>query len=453
MVKKTIQKKSIQSLELLINELINTYDTKILDRIDKGIVEQLYLVGHQVDEIIKRPVLIKLISNHFQNKEQPFPLLIGGPFTLTLHWSDKYNKMVYIFGEIHSEEIDCDTSFPEASFIEWGPNKMRIEDFFWELIQVCDVFIDIFIEFPAYKGINYNNMTEYNYKDRLGKLLERLKLCIQKETRNHPVCELARVHYFDVRTVEDVGASITIQFEDEISNILKKDNQNFTKFGLITNKYFEILKELYIVNQDETNTKTIEFWRKQIENVNSYSQKELNQLSEYPGLKEYIVTFCLNKLVQEMYPLSEEPIKNRMIRAIFTIFTITEYLQKNECNEHDPLRLQFIYEYNKAYEIIDNYFYVTNVYIADAYLLARMFKKFNLSKDLPEGSVQDQPTHAHNIIIYAGNVHSNNYREFLNSLNFETMNDVDKSTRASSCVNISSDKFPKPFFRANVQLS
>jgi hypothetical protein len=63
-------------------------------------------------------------------------------------------------------------------------------------------------------------------------------------------------------------------------------------------------------------------------------------------------------------------------------------------------------------------------YFTDVYLLARMFKNFDMSEmeeKAYKGST-DQPIHANNIIIYCGNMHAIKYREFLSSIGF---NDID----------------------------
>jgi len=57
---------------------------------------------------------------------------------------------------------------------------------------------------------------------------------------------------------------------------------------------------------------------------------------------------------------------------------------------------------------------------ADAYLLARIFKDFNMDKidEKAYKGATNQPKRAHNIIIYAGDAHSHNYREFLSYIGF-----------------------------------
>ena len=53
-----------------------------------------------------RSVLMNLIYNHFA-VQKPKPEYIGSPMDLTVHWSETYEKIIYIFGEHHSDKIDC----------------------------------------------------------------------------------------------------------------------------------------------------------------------------------------------------------------------------------------------------------------------------------------------------------------------------------------------------------
>ena len=57
---------------------------------------------------------------------------------------------------------------------------------------------------------------------------------------------------------------------------------------------------------------------------------------------------------------------------------------------------------------------------ADGYLLARVFKDFNMDKmdEKAYKGATHQPNRAHNIIIYAGDAHADNYRNFLSYIGF-----------------------------------
>ena len=54
------------------------------------------------------------------------------------------------------------------------------------------------------------------------------------------------------------------------------------------------------------------------------------------------------------------------------------------------------------------------------YTLSRVFKIFKLEKKPYEGaSFNDQPSQPHNIIVYAGDIHAERYRRFLESVGFQ----------------------------------
>ena len=74
----------------------------------------------------------------------------------------------------------------------------------------------------------------------------------------------------------------------------------------------------------------------------------------------------------------------------------------------------------KCFMEIFNYTLYINYLVANMYLLARIFKNF----DNKDQTLIDQPSKAHNIIIYAGDKHSELCRKFLNqNLGFKQIAD------------------------------
>jgi hypothetical protein len=61
-----------------------------------------------------------------------------------------------------------------------------------------------------------------------------------------------------------------------------------------------------------------------------------------------------------------------------------------------------------------------NSLLTDAYLLARVFKTFQI-EDPKKQRLTDEPSEPHNIIIYAGNNHAIRCREFLTHIGFKTL--------------------------------
>jgi len=87
-------------------------------------------------------------------------------------------------------------------------------------------------------------------------------------------------------------------------------------------------------------------------------------------------------------------------------------------------------------------FILINTYIADYYLLCRIFREFDLSLDAKSERWTDEPKEPHNIIIYAGNRHSDKVRRFLQELDFDVIHSTD--TSVENCIYMKD--FPQPFF-------
>ena len=188
-------------IELICTELVETYNTNILDKVDTDIKKTFVKESKKgIGTGIGRQTLMNLISQHeFRRLLAPTPHLIGGPKSLTVHWSAKYKKMIYIFGENHSDRIDCKKRFPEfwSQQIDTpGTKIMSIEYFLAELVSTTDAFIDLFFEFPY--GQYSENFNPFPRNFRLAKLIDKFKKCLYFASRDKE-CNLARIHYFDTR--------------------------------------------------------------------------------------------------------------------------------------------------------------------------------------------------------------------------------------------------------------
>jgi hypothetical protein len=94
--------------------------------------------------------LARLISNYYNQsysfhtggpKEKPIAKFIGGPKNLTVHWHPIFDKLVYIFGEFHQDDINCFDKFPETKKLVY-PHIMNIQDYMIQLFENTDAFID-----------------------------------------------------------------------------------------------------------------------------------------------------------------------------------------------------------------------------------------------------------------------------------------------------------------------
>jgi hypothetical protein len=395
------------NVSYICDKLTTTYNTNILDLASDSIKDQFLITSdtHRHGNEGKK-VLMNLICNHFNqdsDKQRPMPRFIGGPINLTVHYSKEYNKMIYIFGEEHSDIVDCDIRFgDESSKEEWDkPNskKMRVEYFLSEFIRTTDVFLDIFFEFPVVPKETGKYHDKYdNFPDgRLKNLRDTFKECLQRDTRTE-VCSLARIHYFDTR-LEDYEGSV-------------KTSNQLTYFNLAVYNIFdnffedEQIKQLKIMihdpgikglldelaEKDEKKFKRIWFFF--LTDI-SHNAKELDRLEKDPEMQHKILSFIRKKITKTAMKY-----KKKINDSVNIIFNNDKYT---------------VSEFVDAFKLVNDILFSIGAHFADLYTLLRVFKTFNLSemKQKAYSEATDQPDKAHNIIIYAGDAHSQTYRKFL----------------------------------------
>ena len=419
----------------ICQNLTSFYNTNILD-IDPEISKEFLKVSIENQNSGRgKKVLMDLIYNH-SHKDKPQTKFIGGPRILTLHWSEKYKKMIYIFGEHHSEYMDC-WLFPSYKGDKITPTT-PIEKYLWELILNTDVFIDVFFEFPIYKGKEYHShFRAFPEGQRLEKLFLRFKDCLQYATRAADECKLARIHYFDARFKDDNGHMLkTNDISWYISIVILVtstfDRSEWAKYFMYSfydestiNRLNGILNAL----AEPDDNKCISFFMSQISN-DPLIIKELNKIKEDLSLKDRILDFIKEQL--------KERIKEQRI-----VWQKNSIILLNRANHSDG-------EVADAIEHIKLHYIAA--LIADVYLLARMFKDFNM-RDIEEKGYKDatdQPDRATNIIVYAGDGHSIMYRKFLESIGFEEYGRSGKSNPENNeshfCVDMDIGNIKQPFF-------
>ena len=259
----------------LISKLIETYDTKILDdpKITPELRYALYIQALSREDIIERRVLFELINNHMHKKPTPEPDFIGGPFTLTCHWNKSYNKMIYIFGENHFMETDCEI------FKDPIGKVMKFEEFLLEFLQNSAKFIDCFLEVNRMemKSKAYNQLyTGAGSSRTLSELFATFKLCIEPEKRNDITCRLSRMHYVDVRlTAENYADNVDAMYYinhiiqlhelaykviydqfliDEKIDPMKANEDYNTRIELLSNKTSNMIRYIILHTTTSTNT-------------------------------------------------------------------------------------------------------------------------------------------------------------------------------------------------------
>ena len=444
-------------MEKICTQLTNTYNTTILNK-NKEIGEEFMRISTAHKNSGKgKNVLMNLIYNHFSSDVQkPQPEYIGSPMNLTVHWSEKHEKIIYIFGEHHSDKIDCFKFGKKNIKMDDVPGSkiMSIQYFLKELSRTTDCFIDFLFEVPATeiksKGyhVDFNPYNSDKKNFALSKLFDNFKDCINYITRSDKSCSLSRVHYFDSRYNDKdgsiKGSNIINAFRVEIQNIRKitdtKDKYSFANLAkklLKANSDFVKMLE-YISHTDDDII--LQFLISQT-TQNTYTHKELERLEHNNSIRLAIETFI------------EEENKKIMDENKLLWRKHTENVLKFISQDEDKPTSQ---EFEKSFNLINDSLVSVNSLVADVYLLSRLFKKFDLTQMQEKGYVgaTDQPAKATHIIIYTGSEHADTYRLFLeNKLDFKQIAETGLKKRDHKdpnsymhCINMKT--IPQPFFNS-----
>ena len=401
-------------MESLCSNLIETYNTNYLDSEDLDTAECFYETSENHKDGEKgRTTLMKCIVNHF-TKQKLKVKYIGGPISLSYHRKDR--KHIYIFGEYHSPRIDCP---PQAEI-------MKVEDYLYEVLKNTDVFLDIYFELDPPEGRD-SSYKDYDNIYRLIRLFFKFKECIDYATRFDDICRLARIHYTDYRHIGKKSSRIT-NFYLSLSDYTQYPNID----KLFSESSIEVLNILSMRNgEDEYVNLFLGMIRE-----NYYLVKELDKSL----LKNEIEFFTMTKL--------KSIIKERktLITDISNII-----LGLYEQYKRGIVTRDLIDNIKDSVRILKSYIIGIVAKEMDLYLLSRVFRKFDITrpyakpnqKDEEESKYTDQPVEPHNIVIYAGDLHSCNCREFLSYIGFEEVSIIEEK-EYNTCLDVRN--FPQPFF-------
>jgi hypothetical protein len=458
----------------LCDTLIQTYNTSVLDVSDPtfkdACIEQAHKCVREENRTSERTVLSQLILNHSNENDptvpkedkKPIADFIGGPATLTMHWSKQYKKLIYIFGEKHSEETDCRNFYSK----KYQDKVMLIEDYLEQLFKNTDAFIDFYLE------------TERTYQDiygnsRIALMAKRFKDCFHNPKENENKCKLSRMHYFDVRgessdlkpnSMSYASYSMyMIYFEFIKQNLYLEQNIKLRLLASLLEQYdydikikpvLEEFSEIDFYDEEKDDIKYMEydeFWDKQIKEqifvikkvyrstihniIKSFIKKELRNPDKYfkkgfPDSDKHSQKIDIKKLVKTV---------REFIATLDKYSTGTTNNYDFESIREDDSKILLNLEFSSVLLAINA------LITTDYYLLCRIFKIFDLNpenKDKKRST--DEPNEPHNIIIYAGDAHSETVRKFLKELEFRDISHVNTKSYVSNCINMHG--FPQPFF-------
>lgn len=414
--------------------LIRTYNASILKNFPEPLEESFLIHAKDCLEKLEpetgkeRTVLATLISNldnETVTRTLPNVGFMEGPLNISLHWSQRFQKLIYIIGELHVETKKCPLDKKEST--------LKIEDYLSSWFKNPTAYTDFYLEIEGFEipdGYRYGFFGEQN----IDELRKRFSRCIDKLTRDKDLnCQTSRMHFFDIRQGDIKGgvAPITMFFT-KTATLLSDIRYNPSD----RNKIFK-LQIFCDDNKEYINT---------LEKISKYSEKEYKEFW-YDQLYNFkIIKKEIDRMDENVRPYLIWFIKDKLDEAIIKNMLVIQELIKDIC-------IYIRYKWNivainltKYYDTLTKFVSHTssiNTLFTDAYLLARIFKTFKIN-DPDKRRLVDEPSEPHNIIIYSGNNHSKEYREFLDDfIGFKTLeksgngfDGVYKGLRFHKCIDI-----------------
>lgn len=435
-------------LEEMCTELEETYDVGIIDTFSPELIRAFKTEAKKCTK--GRVVLARLIDNYYKKQDptidpkqlKPVTRFIRGPKNLTIHWSNHYNKLIYIFGEFHiTPDCSTHTTSTDPSLI------MNIEDYLDQLRKNTDTFFEMLLEVPTTgrKKDEYDNIGGID-TETLNNIFQKFKHCIATKERKADDCQLGRIHFIDVR-YENYNKT------DNLSHLWRY----FAEVGvdkikiarvLRSNHFYSVLKNLQQRFIGDMIGRIIRYFRVYIYG-NPYNVVELDRLkkSKYKAdndMAVYIERFFDFEIQSLVIDHGYYQILKESVTQIITF--IEKYKRKSITSNNVPPYI--ILSFNKIDACISQLASIA----PDVYTLCRLFKTFNLEKLAFDGAIpKDQPKESNNIIIYTGDAHSQRYRKFLQFLGFRELGKTGQSDKEFlSCIDM--EYIQQPFFEQDIEI-
>lgn len=325
----------------------------------------------QVLSAATNPVYTRLIENLYRGK-QPVTSNMSGPGSATEHVHMLSGRRVYIFGETHGREQACfQGKFMDARY------------YFRRLLTTTSAFIDFFLEAPSFSGMQDYSAAYLRQLEHSNTMLDDLRKillkCTMPKTRNVEDCQLARIHYTDIRFISNTPTTplewLAVLDIVPLQTVLTKEGAHEALVDLATNSEKAIKKYVF---GNPVVTKAIQQVKQPMQgNIVQFIQNAITQTLN--ARNKYYAPFggTLSQLANALLRPGVAPQQRQQWATILSRRYLT------------PL----------------------TAYGVDLYTMARMFKTFK--------NPVNQPAEAYNSIVYAGEAHAQALRAFLTSQGFE----------------------------------
>ena len=379
------------------------YDLSILNLYDTVFIKEFIIFIDKLETPNKR-ILQKLLKNFTNNKigiTYNHAYLSG---VISVYKLQKNDMTVYLFGEQHYARNACQNLEIKSTYVE---------DFFNEVIDKSSVFIDFYIELPI-KDFNFELPME-DFKEginlhQLGRNLYNNPNFGRGET------SIARLHMIDVR---QTNPKLTLNEESNIDKFINDINIIYMTsieeplneetrytyerlFGnMIKNKFFKYLTKRIYHGHIKNYGDIFDLLTTNIKSSNSkqsYYRKELGRSKFNNNMNKFLSDYK-EIVLDELNDISI----NRTSFEDFAQWIKPLYEILKDTDDLDLIKDSFISEKLSG-------IFILNANVMDMYTLSRIFKDFDLDKNIVN---RINPQSPKNIIVYAGQAHIDNYLVYL----------------------------------------
>lgn len=419
---------------------------------------------------------------------------VYGPLSLTLQVSQRYGKTIYIFGETHGVNHECRLAGADVS------NSLPIEEFLWQTILQSRKFIDLYVEeklptSPLGYSFKYQEeLLSDNHGLRLRNITKKFIGCagvVNREQskkaeglgfQNPSICRKMRYHFIENTMFETDTEQFSTSYKWKeqiiflkvlliVEHIRKIPNWNTEEFWSVivpevVDLIFQALDYIRIHSAEEIVSEMIKD-RKVAKQLNNLRDNNLFEV------RQTLIDWAIESI--ELYRhavFNDSSIYStayhvRVTRTrVLNLETLYDFFETQKTMGIDSTSIWWRNE--DMWKLLYELTIAPRTILMDLYAFARFFKSFDVKSNYPE--MWRQPRKADNIIIYAGDSHSLNYRHLLSRLgfetigsNFDTIYDLDSARIESefpeeiirrygnpdaSCVSLAD--FKKPFFSSRI---
>jgi hypothetical protein len=415
-----------------------------------GKIKKLSQEKPYIDKFIK-----EIISRDMLYYESPPIKNISGLLTVVLLRSSKYNKNIYLLGEKHNQNIQCDDFLERKSgkgdemYKIWDSSNETFVDqrtkigksvlekveksksvyvrtFIDNILRNDSFFVDFLFEswysrldapseYNTMQGGQGSALYSFNDNDCLEK--DYKNIYSKQKHKGKYECFFYRIEAVDYRNIRE--KDYMYSFKDGIIDFFEDEKNIFYTFKLIGRKHGP----------------KKDFLLPQILDI-PYVQKIIREFITEEG-RLYVLNYLMNDIIFKDKQLMNDIKKSYLSKEIISFMRSEMNIFLSEFNKNIWPSDAKIYRGGLLYKLISLFFSLLHTYIMDGFFLSKLFKKMKHDPNEEHG-----PDEIRNCIIFAGNDHNKRYIKFLKYIGFSEKSSAEAYD--NSCVNI--EDFSQPFF-------